>query len=287
MRTNRPSYTTDELMVVAMSRQVQNGDVVGLGLATPMATIAAFLARQTHAPNATIILSGAVQPKTHNVALSMVNPVMLASISCGFLPHTVTMDMAERGVYSLQFLRPAQVDAEGNMNTSLIGSQQRPKLRLPGGLATGDVTLFMRRIVLYQPNHDLRNFPVQVDYKTGIGHPEQGRWRRRMKISGGGPTKIITDLCTLAFDTEADCFAVESLHPGISPSTVKERTGFELAWPTHASETEPPNERQLTWLRNTIDPYAVRRLEFKEHRQEVLKRLDDLQRRNNHGQSEK
>jgi glutaconate CoA-transferase subunit B len=266
-------YTIDELMVVAMAREIADGDIVALGLLTPMATVAAFLARETHAPRATVVLAGAVQPRTHNIALSLVNPVILASISLGFLSHTATMDMAERGKYAIQFLRPAQVDAEANMNTSLVGDSVRVR-RLPGGLATGDVTLLLPRLILYQPHHEQRAFPARVDYVTGIGHP------RHWSCAGGihrGPQKIITNLCVLALRESTGRFAVESLHPAVSPEVVSQSTGFELEWPETTAQTPAPTEGELSCLRHLIDPLGIRRLEFRPYRETSLRRLESLQ----------
>ncbi len=44
-------FSTDELMVVCISRQIQDGEIVAQGLATPLVTAAYLLARRTHAPN--------------------------------------------------------------------------------------------------------------------------------------------------------------------------------------------------------------------------------------------
>ncbi len=43
--------TPDEMMVVSMSRQIKNGEVVAQGIATPLVAAAYLLARQTHAPD--------------------------------------------------------------------------------------------------------------------------------------------------------------------------------------------------------------------------------------------
>jgi len=42
--------TPDEIMVFCMARQVNDGEIVAQGLATPLVTAAYLLARQTHAP---------------------------------------------------------------------------------------------------------------------------------------------------------------------------------------------------------------------------------------------
>ena len=45
-------FTSDEIMVVCMARQIHDGEVVTQGLATPLVTTAYLLAKQTnHAKN--------------------------------------------------------------------------------------------------------------------------------------------------------------------------------------------------------------------------------------------
>lgn len=42
--------TPDEIMVVCMARQIQDGEIVAQGIATPLVATAYLLARYTHAP---------------------------------------------------------------------------------------------------------------------------------------------------------------------------------------------------------------------------------------------
>ncbi len=46
-------YTTDDLICVCISRQVQDGEVLGQGIATPLVAAGYFLAKLTHAPDVT------------------------------------------------------------------------------------------------------------------------------------------------------------------------------------------------------------------------------------------
>src|SRR5512139_2108607 len=44
-------FTPEDMMVVCIARQVQDGEIVAQGLATPLVAAAYLLARRTHAPN--------------------------------------------------------------------------------------------------------------------------------------------------------------------------------------------------------------------------------------------
>jgi len=48
-------FTNDELMICCMAREVRNGDLAIQGLTTPMAIIAYYLAKATHAPDSSIM----------------------------------------------------------------------------------------------------------------------------------------------------------------------------------------------------------------------------------------
>ena len=81
----------------------------------------------------------------------------------------LTMEMADRQSITLRFLRPAQVDGCGNANTSQIPIGDGSVRRLPGGLATPNVTTVLPRVVLHHTEHRPRSLPKRVVFVTGAG----------------------------------------------------------------------------------------------------------------------
>lgn len=282
MPETRGAITVDEIMVAALSREVRNGDLVAVGVSTPMAVIAALLARETHAPDIAITYCGTVSVDLHDVALGTIDQSLLGRHCPGFIPHLETLDLCERGGMALEFMGPAQVDGEGHMNTSFINRSGKPPIHLPGGVATGDVALIMGRLVIYKGEHSPRIFPEKVDYVTGVGHREGGRWRQRLRIPGQGPVAIVTNLAVMRFRPGLDVL-LESVHPGVSPGEVVAATGFRLEVPGHVPVTEPPTPEQLRLLREVIDPHGLRRLDLKETRPAALEMLQELRRQHGHG----
>ena len=62
MAQTETDFTMSELMAVAGSRCLANGDVVATGLGLPQ--VACVLAKRTHAPNLTMILEiGVIDPE--------------------------------------------------------------------------------------------------------------------------------------------------------------------------------------------------------------------------------
>src|SRR6185436_9255568 len=103
------------------------------------------------------------------------------------------------GRISVGFLGGAQLDRFANINSSVIGDYQRPKVRLPGGggapeIASGCDQIF---VVMAQSR---RTFVDRVDFITSFGFGDGGDHRQRLGIPTQGPTLIITDLCLMRPD---------------------------------------------------------------------------------------
>src|ERR1700683_2933219 len=126
------NYTTAEMMTVAAARALSNADICFVGIGLPSA--ACNLARLTHAPKITLIYeSGTIRTRPS---------VLPLSIGDGELCDTAlaTVSVPEMFRYWLQggritvgFLSAAPVDRLGTLNTTVVGSYDKPKVRLPGG----------------------------------------------------------------------------------------------------------------------------------------------------------
>lgn len=241
-----------DVMIGALAAEIVDGDVVGVGLGTPLAVAAALLARQTSAPGAHVLVGGAVNPRA-DLATCLAGPAALEGLTAGYVPHLDTMGMAEGQAMTLQFLRPAQVDGGGNLNTSRVGPTGRV-VRLPGGLATADVPRLLPRIVIYLPQHRRRALPADVDVVTGPGDGwDQDRYR------AAGPVRLVTDRAVIAFGP--DGATLISVHPGVDVDEVVAETGFALRGITAAGTTPTPPLKIRTAL-DRIDPHGVRTREI-------------------------
>lgn len=218
-----------DVMVVTLARQIDDRDVIGVGLGTPLAVAAALFAQATHAPAADVLIGGVVNPVA-DLRTCLEGPAGLTNRTAGYVPHLDTMDMAERQTMTLQFLRPAQIDGEGNLNTSRIGPRQRPTVRFPGGLATGDVPMLLPRIVAYLPNHCRRNLPSQVAVVTGAGCGWHGNDYQTL-----GVVTLVTDLAVITFTRQGA--TLQSVHPGVDPDDVVSETCFDLQIPPVIPQT--------------------------------------------------
>jgi glutaconate CoA-transferase subunit B len=135
----------------------------------------------------------------------------------------------QRGLIDYTFLGGAQIDAYGNLNSTMIGTDHsRSKVRFPGSGGANDLaSLCWRTLVV--TNHDRRRFVEKLDFVTTPGYLTGPGAREQAGLPPGtGPYRIITDLAVLGYHEETRRMMVLSLHPGVSLEQVRQTTGFKL-----------------------------------------------------------
>ena len=124
-------YTTDEMMTVAASRELEDGAVCFVGIGLP--SEATNLARATHAPNCVLIYeSGTVGAKPEVLPLSIGDGVLAEYADSVVSVPEIFNYWLQAGRVDVGFLGAAQMDRYGNINTTVIGPYESPKVRLPG-----------------------------------------------------------------------------------------------------------------------------------------------------------
>lgn len=247
-------FTVDELISVCISRQIEDGEIVVQGIATPLVTAGYLLAKLTHAPN--LLFASAIGQSLCQdwapVGLTRVEDMWLgkAMISLGFARSATELLPV---FCPKEFFRPAQVDPCGNFNNVVIGRDYaRPMMRLPGSGGIPDVTTFSDKVYLYVPRHSRVVFVEQLDFVSGLGHSPA-------REAGAGPHYLISNLGQ--FDFADGRLRLTALHPGVSLDKVQKKTGFPLEIAPDLKETLPPTDKQLRLLREVIDPLGIRKLE--------------------------
>ena len=249
-------FTPDEIMVVCMSRQIEDGEIVAQGLATPLVAAAYLLARHTHAPN--LYFASAIgQGICRNPA-----PLGLSRVESLWLDRALTNVGFVRAVADVlpklkpkEFFRPGQVDPCGNFNNIAFGKDYRhPRLRLPGTGGIPDVTTFISDIQLYVPRHSRVTFVEKLDFLSGLGH-------NPARTHGAGPRFLVTDLGQFDFEAPGGRMRLVSYHPNVTLDRIRAKTGFDFPIAPGLKETPPPSADELRLLREEIDPLGIRRLE--------------------------
>src|SRR3989440_233720 len=177
----------DEMMATVAARELADGEVVFVGIGLP--NLACNLARATHAPNLVLIYeSGAVGAVPERLPVSIGDPALVTGslMVCGMAD--VFQLFLQNGRIEVGFLGGAQVDRYGNINTTVIGSYERPAVRLPGSGGAAEIAVHARRTLIVAKLNP-RAFPEHVDFVTSPGQGRGGRRRRAVGLPGGGPAR--------------------------------------------------------------------------------------------------
>jgi len=245
-----PDYKPNEMMTIAAARALKNDDVCFVGIGQPSA--ACNLARLTHAPGITLIYeSGTLATKP---------TILPLSIGDGELCETAvtTVSVPEMFRYWLQggrikvgFLGGAQIDKFANLNTTVVGPYDKPKVRLPGGGGAPEIATSCGEIFIIMAQGK-RGFVDKLDFVTSIGHVTGGDSRAKLGVKTKGPTRLITDLALLEPDPQTAVLTLTQRHEGVAVDDVREATGWELAVADELRVTEPPSETELGALRELL-----------------------------------
>jgi glutaconate CoA-transferase, subunit B len=250
-----PDYGIDELIITCMARELR-GEVI-VSSVTSLGALAAHLAKSTHAPELAVL----------STPESGMDVVPLPTLSLGqFLTDNqraipLSMEDIFDAIFTDRFriwINPAQIDQHGNVNISVIGPWDHPKVALVGSRGIPEDTSHLSQGLYYLTAHSPRTLVSQVDFISGVGYTDE---RARWLGAHGAPTCLVTDLGVFGWDPSTGEMVPRSLHPGVSAETVRERTGFPLHISRALPETPPPSAEEIAII-HAADPLEVRRLEF-------------------------
>src|SRR5438552_1098726 len=249
-----PGFSKMELMICCAARLLEDGRTVAVGTGAPCA--AAMLAQRLWAPNLVIFFeAGGVAPQLPTMPISVgdsrtfYRALMATSMAD-------VMETCQRGMIDYTFLGGAQIDAYGNLNSTMIGADYaRPRARLPGSGGANDLASLCWR-VLVVTSHDRRRFVEKLDFVTTPGYLTGPGAREAAGLPPGtGPYRVITDLAVLGYQEQTKRMQVLSVHPGVELEQVHAATGFELGARDPLAITAPPTPEELCILREEVDPH--------------------------------
>ena len=246
--------TRDEYMAVAASLEIRDGEVAFIGTGLPM--VAAYLAKATHAPGVRLVFeSGIIDPEPAELATG-VGDYRLAYGATTLTGMWDALSLLQQGRIDIGFLGTAEIDAYGNLNSTVIGDYRQPKVRLPGSGGANDMASMAHRFVVIC-RHDRRRLVERLSYCTTPGFLDGPGGRARAGLPGGGPVRVITDRAILGFDPITRRMRVEMLYPGSMLADVVANTGFAIAATDGLRPAPVPAVAQLRLLREVIDPAGI------------------------------
>src|SRR6188768_2597604 len=205
-------YTPNEMMTIAAARALKDDDVCFVGIGMPSA--AANLARLTHAPNITLIYeSGTLATKPNILPLSIGDGELCETALTTVSVPEMFSYWLQGGRISVGFLGGAQIDKFANLNTTVVGPYDKPKVRLPGGGGAPEIATSCGEIFIIMAQSK-RSFVDKLDFITSLGHGKGGDDRAKHGVTTRGPTLVVTDLCIMEPDPQSKELTVTGLHPG-------------------------------------------------------------------------
>lgn len=240
------AYTLQELLIIAVAREIRDYENVILGVGLP--TTAGALAKALYAPHATLMMeSGIIDFEP----LLPLNHIADAHAVRGWSYATdlfSTFTMTYRGFVDVCFLGVGQVDRYGNLNTTVIGDYFRPVMRLTGSGGACDFISYAKRTVLTMLGGE---FVERLDYMTSPGYLDGGDSRDRSGLFpvGSGPSMLLSTKGVFRFDPETKEMYLAQIHPGVTVEEVKKDVPWDLKVADSLSVTPPPTDEEIDFIR--------------------------------------
>jgi glutaconate CoA-transferase subunit B len=241
------TYTADEMMAVEAARRLTSDTVCFVGIGLP--SRAANLARRTHAPGCVLVYeSGTIGAKPARLPLSIGDGELAETADAVVSVPEMFAYWLQGGRIGVGFLGAAQIDRHGNLNSTVIGPYETPKVRLPGGGGAPEIAISCGEIFIIM-NQSKRTFAGSLDFITSLGHGTGGKHREQLGVKTKGPTKLVTDLAVFEPDAETKEMTIVSIHPGVTREQIQENTGWQVRYAAKVAETAPPTAKELDVLR--------------------------------------
>ena len=241
------TYSADEMMTVTAARQLRNGAVCFVGIGLPSA--ACNLARRTHAPELVLIYeSGTVGARPRVLPLSIGDGELADTATCVVSLPEIFAHYLQRGRIDVGFLSAAQIDRFGNLNSTVIGSYERPSVRLPGSGGAPEIAAHAREVFVIMKQSP-RSFVPRLHFMTSCGYLGGSGERGRAGFPGGGPRAVITDFGILRPHPESEELQLCAVYPGVATQAVQAATGWPLQLADELEVLPAPRPEDLETLR--------------------------------------
>jgi len=249
------SFTPGEIMVTRAAKELNNGEVVFVGIGLP--NLACNLARRLQAPDLILIYeSGAVGAVPSRLPISIGDPCLVTdSISVCSMVEVFNYYL-QGGMIDVGFLGGAQVDRFGNINSTIIGAYEEPKVRLPGSGGACEISIHAKKIILIL-NQNKKTFPERIDFITSPGYIDENNQRKKYSMPGQGPVLVITDFGVYTFSDDTHEMVLSEIHPGVSVDELKENIAWDVRISDKIKMTANPSEEELRIIRENLDPDRI------------------------------
>jgi glutaconate CoA-transferase, subunit A len=271
--------TPEEFLAACLSREYDNSSICSVGSVSPLAAISYLLAKRTHAPDLTLIAfnGGFIDVDAHPISMSLGESLDFQTTKAVWGGDDTYHWYYQQGRITHEVIPVAQVDVHGRTNNAWIEGPTK-RVRLPGQGGMADVANLHKNFVLYLTRHSPDRFAGAVKFCTAA-RGLAGDDERRQAGLQPGHVRLLTNLGIFELDQDAGRFRLMSIHPGVSVEQIREQTGGDLLVQDPLPVTAMPTAEYLRLIRQEIDPFGLRRLEFTsgQTRKEILTSILDAE----------
>ena len=229
-----------DTVVTWMAKQIEDGDVVATGVASPLAILAIALARATHAPRLHYLACvGSLDPRVEELHGSSEDLRYLDGRNAEITIPDL-FDHARRGRIHTVFFGAAEVDGDGATNMSASGSLGAPRTKFPGVAGASSLRRWVRRPILVVPRQSRRALVEKVQIAS---------------TADARSTKLVTDLGV--FEVGGSGAMLTGRHTWATETDIEERTGFAYRAADALTVTQEPDAATLAAL-HALDPKNLR-----------------------------
>ena len=249
-------YTLREMMAVVAAREIRDGEIVFCG--TGISMLAAMAAKHISAPHSIIFFeTGAIDSRLEEIPLAVADSRVMyhTALNGGLADAFATMQNPFTGPRVVGILGAAQIDPYGNLNSTVIGDYEQPRIRFSGSGGACDVASFVGRTIIFMRQVKGR-FVEKLDYLTSPGYLEGNGSRRQAGLCPGGPELVVTDKAVFRFDGESKRMYLAGYYPGIPVEEILETIEFPLDC-GRAVQVPPVTEKELQILQRKCDPQGL------------------------------
>jgi glutaconate CoA-transferase subunit B len=251
-------FTDTEFMICTAARLLEDRKTVFVGWGMPQ--LVAMLAERLYTPQLVQVFEfGAVGPQslTPFVRGTMGGPTNVYR-SLQWSNMNWAFSYAATGYIDYGMIGAAQVDAYGNVNSTLLGgTYDRPGRRFPGSGGGNEVASLCWRTILVL-KHEPRRFVEELDFMTSPGFLDGPGGREKAGLPrDSGPWRVVTSKAVFGFDEETKRLKLLGVLKGLSGPEVLEGMEFRPLLEDPIEELAPPTEDEMRVLRQDIDPSGI------------------------------
>lgn len=242
----------DDLMIVNAARCLGEWAAAGravcfVGIGLP--STAANLARRLYDPAPVLVYeSGCIGSKPTRLPLSIGDGELAETADAVVSVPEIFAYWLQAGRIDVGFLGGAQLDKFANINSTVIGSYDAPRTRLPGAGGAPEIAASAGQVMVIM-RQSARAFVERCDFRSSMGFGDGPGDRQRLGLRGRGPQLVITDLGLLQPDPDTSELTMTALHPGVTREQCTAATGWSLRFADDLAETAMPTDHEIDALR--------------------------------------